>query len=201
MRQTFFYTCGLFSTPSLCRNVKFLFTYYIFEWIEVENWIIGVGLSAYFNSHNPLPRKHNFVGFILLMSFLILCSVFHHYSHRGLHFYTSLPNIIIYFFSPAGAYGVVLKCRHKVIFFPSYLYDFRLKISQDLSSQSGRLWLLQTLSVYLCVFLSDSDSDTYLFLFIKWKTIPLLQLISQLLWVGFWWNLVEVLKLRSDWLY
>ena len=32
-------------------------------------------------------------------------------------------------------------------------------------------------------------------------SVPLLRLISRLLWVGFWSNLVEMLELRSDWLY
>ena len=48
-----------------------------------------------------------------------------------------------------------------------------------LSSQSGRLWLLHT----IC------------------QSVPLLRLLSRLLWVGFWWFIVQMLELRPDWLY
>ena len=47
--------------------------------------------------------------------------------------------------------------------------------------------LLQTLSVCVCVSVCLS--------------VPLLWLISRLLWVGFWSNLVKMLELWTDWLH
>ena len=63
-----------------------------------------------------------------------------------------------------------------------------------LSSQSGRLWFLQTFSVcvYVCWWMSERVC----------LSVPLIRLIYCLLRVKFWWNLVEVLEFFiSNWLY
>ena len=52
-----------------------------------------------------------------------------------------------------------------------------------MSSQSVRLWLIQTLHIYLSVYFSLSASFT------AYTSVTSL-------WVRFWWNLVEMLELK-----